>query len=55
MLTLGNGTTIYGHTVDELDALADEASRQNLSLACLIGAMENGEPIAWMEEYERRD
>jgi len=36
-----------------LEALADEAERQNLSLACLIGAMENQEPIAWMEKEER--
>ena len=42
-------------TLEDLEALADEASRQNLSLACLIGAMSNDEPIRWMEEYERRD
>jgi len=36
-----------------LEALADEAERQNLSLACLIGAMEDGSPIAWMEKEER--
>ncbi len=42
-------------TLEDLETLADEASRQNLSLACLIGAMESDEPIKWMEEYERRD
>ncbi len=25
-----------------------EATRQNLSLACLIGAMSDGTPILWM-------
>jgi hypothetical protein len=37
--------------IADLEALSEEASRQNLSLACLIAAMESGEPIAWMEEY----
>jgi len=40
-------------TPEDLEALADEAERQNLSLACLIGAMEDGSPIAWMEKEER--
>ena len=35
-------------TVDDLESLAEEATRQRLSLACLIAAMESGEPIAWM-------
>ncbi len=30
--------------------MADEASRQNLSLACMIGALEDGYPILFCEE-----
>lgn len=40
-------------TVDDLEVLSAEASRQNLSLACLIGAMEDGEPILWCDEGEQ--
>jgi len=35
-------------SVDDLAAFADEASRMGLSLACLIGALEDGEPILWL-------
>ncbi len=38
----------------DLEALADEATRQNLSLACLIGAMQDGSPIAWMDKEDHR-
>ncbi len=37
-------------TPEDLEVLADEASRQGLSLACLIGAMIDGSPIAWANE-----
>ncbi len=36
--------------VADLAAFADEATRQNLSLACLIGSMEDQTPILWMKE-----
>lgn len=32
-------------TAEDLEALCDEATRQNRSLSCLIGALEDGEPI----------
>lgn len=44
--------------VSDLEFFADEATRQNRSLACLIGAMESGELIAWMggeNESKTRD
>ncbi len=37
-------------TVDDLEVFAEEATRQNRSLACLIRAMTDGLPIAWMQE-----
>lgn len=37
-------------TAEDLEALADEASRMGLSLACLIGALEDDSPILWMQE-----
>lgn len=37
-------------SVDDLSALSDEASRMRISLACLIGALEDGEPILWCDE-----
>jgi hypothetical protein len=40
-------------TAEDLEAFADEATRMGLSLACLIGAMERDEPIAWMPEGQR--
>jgi hypothetical protein len=33
---------------EDLEALAAEATRMGLSLACLIGAMDDGELIRWM-------
>ena len=36
--------------IEDLEVLAAEASRQSLSLACLIGAMECQQPILWCEE-----
>lgn len=42
-------------TAEDLEALCDEASRQSLSLACRIGAMESSEPIAWMEKETTYD
>lgn len=40
--------------VADIEALCDEATRQGLSLACLIGALVDGSPILWMAE-EKRD
>ncbi len=37
-------------TVEDLEVFADEATRQRLSLACLIAAMEAGEPLLWAKE-----
>lgn len=42
-------------TAADLEVLALEASRMGLSLACLTGAMEDGSPIVWMANEERRD
>ncbi len=39
-------------TVEDLDAFADEATRMGLSLSALIGAMEDGEQILWMNEAQ---
>ncbi len=38
--------------VDDLSALCDESTRMGWSLACLIGAMESGDKIAWCEENQ---
>ncbi len=42
-------------TVEDLEALAAEASRQSLSLACLIGAMTDASPIAWCCKEKESD
>lgn len=42
-------------TAEDLEALADEASRQNLSLACLIAAMEDDSAIAWMDQEMKHE
>ncbi len=39
--------------VEDLAILADEATRMGWSLACLIGAMQDGEAIAWCCEEKR--
>ncbi len=38
--------------VADLAALSDEATRQNLSLACLLAAMEDDSPILWMRNED---
>ncbi len=35
-------------TVEDLETFALAADRMQVSLACLIGALEDGEPILWM-------
>ncbi len=40
-------------TVEDLDCFADEATRMGLSLACLIGALEDNAPILWMGNEEQ--
>jgi len=40
-------------TVEDLEALAAEATRMGMDLAALIGAMEDGQPIAWMQEQPK--